>query len=74
MKDIHIIILKYLDSIINVYILQIEEKISIDTLDALKKAFAAMDEDRSGSLELDEFKKLLKKQLRLPVGKVCFKS
>ena len=74
MKDIHIIILKYQDSIINVYILQIEEKISIDTLDALKKAFAAMDEDRSGSLELDEFKKLLKKQLRLPVGKVCFKS
>ena len=51
---------------------QIEEKISIDTLDALKRTFETADVDGSGALELEEFKKLLKQQLRLPAGKVRY--
>nr|KAG5692185.1 hypothetical protein BaRGS_008731 [Batillaria attramentaria] len=44
----------------------IEEKINIDTLETLKHAFASADVNRSGDLELEEFKELLKKQLHLP--------
>ena len=50
---------------------QIEEKINIDTLETLKHAFASADVNRSGDLELDEFKHLLKKQLHLAPNKVC---
>ena len=49
---------------------QIEDKISIDTLDALKRKFESADVDGTGALELDEFKKLLRYQLHLPAGKV----
>lgn len=49
---------------------QIEERISIDTLDALKRTFESADVDGSGALELPEFKKLLRTQLNLPAGKV----
>ena len=49
---------------------QIEEKINIDTLETLKHAFARADLNRSGDLELEEFKQLLKTQLRLSPNKV----
>ena len=49
---------------------QIEEQINIDTLETLKHAFASADVNRSGDLELEEFKQLLKKQLHLSPSKV----
>lgn len=48
---------------------KIEEKISIDTLETLKQAFARADLNRSGDLELEEFKILLKTQLHLSPNK-----
>ena len=51
-------------------ILQIEERINIDTLEELKKAFQAADVDGSGQLELSEFKTLLKNQLNISYSKV----
>lgn len=50
--------------------LQIEEKLSIDTLEELKKAFEATDSDTSGKLDLQEFKTLLKNRLNLSGAKV----
>ena len=52
------------------YYFQIEEKINIDTLEELKKAFSDADKDGSGGLEKEEFKELLKKQLKIPNSKV----
>ena len=49
---------------------QIEERINIDTLEALKKAFHVADVDGTGGLELDEFKALLKNQLNISGNKV----
>ena len=46
--------------------LQIENCISIDTLTALQRAFASV-----GTIELDEFKQLLKKESNLTSEKVC---
>ncbi|CAL1540983.1 unnamed protein product [Lymnaea stagnalis] len=48
---------------------KIEEKINIDTLEELKKAFASADVNRTGSLDLDEFKRLLKEQMNLGPNK-----
>ncbi|XP_076467714.1 cilia- and flagella-associated protein 337-like [Babylonia areolata] len=48
---------------------KIEEKINIDTLETLKHAFASADVNRSGDLELEEFKQLLRKQLHLAPNK-----
>ncbi|XP_012936713.1 WD repeat-containing protein on Y chromosome [Aplysia californica] len=48
---------------------KIEEKINIDTLEELKLAFASADLNKSGSLEQEEFKKLLKEQLHLTPSK-----
>ncbi|XP_052794800.1 WD repeat-containing protein on Y chromosome-like [Mya arenaria] len=42
---------------------KIEERINIDTLEALKGTFSEADTNRSGQLELDEFKALLKSKL-----------
>ena len=50
--------------------LQIEEQISIDTLEELKKTFELADVDGSGQLELDEFKKLIKVKLNISTAKV----
>ena len=55
---------------IYIHFRQIEERISIDTLDALKRKFETADVDGSGQLELEEFKQLLKSQLNIPPGKV----
>ncbi|XP_060601618.1 WD repeat-containing protein on Y chromosome-like isoform X3 [Ruditapes philippinarum] len=41
----------------------IEERINIDTLEELKKTFAQADTNKSGQLELNEFKALLKSKL-----------
>ncbi|XP_055893432.1 WD repeat-containing protein on Y chromosome-like isoform X2 [Biomphalaria glabrata] len=48
---------------------KIEEKINIDTLEELKSAFMSADVNRTGSLDLEEFKKLLKEQLGLGPSK-----
>ncbi|KAL4229841.1 hypothetical protein ACF0H5_010233 [Mactra antiquata] len=42
---------------------KIEERINIDTLEELKKTFAKADTNKSGQLELNEFKALLKSKL-----------
>ncbi|XP_050415483.1 WD repeat-containing protein on Y chromosome [Patella vulgata] len=49
---------------------KIEEKINIDTLEELKKAFLTADVNQTGCLELDEFKQLLKCQLHLSQTKL----
>ncbi|XP_070198273.1 cilia- and flagella-associated protein 337-like isoform X3 [Littorina saxatilis] len=48
---------------------KLEEKINIDALETLKHAFASADLNRSGDLELEEFKQLLKRQLHLTPSK-----
>ncbi|KAK3099235.1 hypothetical protein FSP39_001323 [Pinctada imbricata] len=48
---------------------KIEEQINIETLEQLKQAFAAADADRSGQLDLEEFKTLLKSRLYLKGNK-----
>ncbi|KAL5011758.1 hypothetical protein ScPMuIL_010309 [Solemya velum] len=48
---------------------KIEEKINIDTLDELKRAFASADSSRNGKLELNEFKELLSKRLNITGNK-----
>ncbi|XP_046574299.1 WD repeat-containing protein on Y chromosome-like [Haliotis rubra] len=48
---------------------KIEEKINIDTLEELKRAFQLADVNRTGCLELDEFKQLLKSQLALTANR-----
>ncbi|XP_041358198.1 WD repeat-containing protein on Y chromosome-like [Gigantopelta aegis] len=48
---------------------KIEEKINIDTLEELKRAFQLADVDRTGCLQLSEFKQLLKSQLSLSPNK-----
>ena len=40
-------------------------------LGELKKAFEAADENGTGRLELDEFKRLFKTQLHITGSKVC---
>ncbi|KAH3841539.1 hypothetical protein DPMN_115005 [Dreissena polymorpha] len=48
---------------------KIEERINIDTLEALKKTFQEADTNRSGQLELDEFKQLLKSKLSVSANR-----
>ncbi len=55
---------------LTVLCLQIEDKISIGTLEELKSAFQNADADGTGKLELDEFKHLLRHQLQLSGSKV----
>lgn len=60
---------------LNIYIFvlfQIEERINIDTLEELKKTFAKADTNKSGQLELDEFKTLLKSKLAVSGNRVSF--
>jgi len=50
--------------------LQIEERINIDTLEALKRTFQDADTNKSGQLELNEFKQLLKSKLSVAGNRV----
>ena len=51
-------------------ILQIEERINIDTLEELKKRFAEADVNKNGKLELEEFKALMKAKLAVSGNRV----
>ena len=61
-----------MSSVVNILrlFLQIEERINIDTLEALKKTFSEADTNKSGQLELDEFKILLKSKLAVSGNRV----
>ena len=63
---------QYVSSVVNILrlFLQIEERINIDTLEALKKTFSEADTNKSGQLELDEFKILLKSKLAVSGNRV----
>ena len=52
------------------FVFQIEERINIDTLEELKKRFAEADVNKSGKLELDEFKALMKSKLAVSGNRV----
>jgi len=42
----------------------------LETLEELKQAFEEADRDGSGRLDLEEFKILLREQLKIPANKV----
>ena len=49
---------------------QIEEQIGISTLKVLKKRFELADSDGNGKLSMNEFRTLLRNQLKIPNSKV----
>jgi len=52
------------------FVLQIEERISIDILEQLKDAFVLADSDGSGRLDFEEFKAVFKMELNISEAKV----
>jgi len=49
---------------------KLEEKLSLDALNEINELFTEYDTDGSGSLELEEFKNVVKRALKIE-GRVC---
>jgi Ca2+-binding EF-hand superfamily protein len=52
------------------FLLKLEEKISLDAFHELNQLFNEADSDGSGSLDLEEFKSVVKGALKIE-GRVC---